>query len=114
MREINTQFGKIFIRDYDESEKESFAVFDSDCRYMDEYSTSIIHNKESYEGLVKYLESAPCIDMIVPNIEYFGSKDQMNKYMDEFHEYDKVIWNDGLPHHDWINRIGKTYVLIEQ
>ena len=114
MREINTQFGKIFIKDYDESELDCFAVFDSDGRYMDEYSTSIIHNKENYEALVKYLENAPYMDMIVPSIEYRGTKDEMNKYMDEVHGCDEVIWEDGLPHHDWINRIGEEYILIQQ
>ena len=114
MREINTRFGKIFIRDYDESEKESFAVFDSDGVYMDEYSVNIIHNKASYEGLIKALENAPYMDIIVQNLEYRGTKDEMNKYMSEVHGCDEVIREDGLPHHDWVNRIGETYVLIQE
>ena len=122
MREINTKWGKIYIEDYEfdrhkpyqREEEDRIKLFDSDQNYLDYYDADM--TREEYDDIIDGIENAEEIDDFLYEYIFYGNKEETLKWIREtYGENDDEIFIDhnGKPTNEFINRIGKTYLVHE-
>jgi hypothetical protein len=120
-------------------EEDRIKVFDSLKRYMDYWSMDLLFDyvkmenktlEEVYEDIIHRYENADNLDAICPDIR-FSTTDlekfvlfaEVDGYLEvrESHIIDAIFSPDGqetllsyIKDHEYVNKIGDTYLLIEQ
>lgn len=118
-------------------EEDRIKIFDSDENYMDHWSMDILEDfaraenktlEEVYQDIIRRYEDADNLDAICPDIR-FDADDiekfvlfmQVDGYLDVenqdlifdiFHSPDKL--HEHIKGHEYVNRIGNHYLLIEE
>lgn len=120
-------------------EEDRIKVFDSLKRYMDYWSMDLLFDyvemenktlEEVYEDIIHRYENADNLDAICPDIRFqttdlekFVLFAEVDGYLEvrESHIIDAIFSPDGqetllgyIKDHEYVNKIGDTYLLIEQ
>lgn len=120
-------------------EEDRIKIFDSDERYMDCWTIDSLVDQadcehktleEVYQDIIVRYEQANSLDAICPDIR-FETEDlekfvlfmEVDGYLEvrESHIIDAMFSSNGketllgfIKDHEWVNRIGNTYLLIEE
>lgn len=122
MRAIEMRFGTIYIEELNNREEEErVKLYDSDMNYLDylpiEYDIDETE-QELYDGYLSMLDTFETVeelmDWLVCNYEFIGTKDEMIKYLHEELDWDLPSEEYNPLDNEWINKIGDTYLLIEE
>lgn len=121
---VETRFGVIYIESLnynnnnscDRDEDERIKIYDSDHRYLDYYPMECLDDLAKLDNVtiadiyVKFLndfENADKIEKISDEIEWYGSKENLIKYLTMLGWTEEEIWD-----YDYLNRIGDNYLLM--
>lgn len=120
-------------------EEDRIKIFDSDERYMDDWTMDSLYDEvqatgktleEVYQEIIRKYEEADNLDAICPDIRFqttdlekFVLFAEVDGYLEvrESHIIDAMFSSDGketllgyIKDHEWVNRIGDYYLLIEE
>lgn len=117
-------------------EEDRIKIFDSNKNYMDYWSMELLYDQSEtyeqtlervYQSIIHRYEQADNLDAICPDIRFstndvvkFALFMKVDEYLDIedqdlitmiFHNPDKL--EELVIKHEWVNKIGNTYLLIE-
>ena len=122
--EVETRFGVIYIESLnynnnnscDRDEEERIKIYDSDHNYLDYYPMYCLYDlaemngttvEDVYVQFLNNFENTDKIENISDEIEWYGSKENLIKYLTMLGWAEEEIWD-----YDYLNRIGDNYLLM--
>ena len=133
MRKIETPFGILYIEEEnDREETHRIKIYDSEMRYFDYYSLDYLEEgvtiAEFVEEQVKWLAGRKKLDDLLEGLgidSYSTSEDWTNLLDDMYQGRAKLVYGKWIDETDgseiteqvvmdneWVNKIGKTYILV--
>lgn len=126
MKPIKTKFGTLYVENFKErEEKDRIKIFDSQKRYLDYFSIeyleeySKINNCTKCQQLNKYFDGLKQCSEIKNALHYLGVSYQevssdwtaIANLLEEITGYEYKT-EEQLMSNEWVNKIGKYYILI--
>ena len=129
MKIIKTKFGDLFIEELgNQEESDRIKIYDSQKRYLDyisiefmDYQSEIYNQtiQEFFESYIMKIQKCNSVEQlldIILNIKYLlitSDVEQMCHWLTSITGYEYHTENDLLSN-EWINKIGNSYVLIDE